>query len=546
MKQFAELYESLDATTKTNEKIAALSKYFSTASSEDAAWATYFLCGYKLRQLVPTKLLRVWAAQQANIPEWLFDESYHAVGDLAETLALIVPAGQISHDDSLSFWIEQRLMPLKKLTEDEQQTAILQIWNDTPKQWRLIVMKLITGAFRVGVSKALVTRAIGEQFGLAADAVSHRLMGDWKPTKEFFDRLTNPDVQDAVDSQPFPFCLAHPIDPDVDPASLGSVNEYAAEWKWDGIRGQLIRLGSQTFIWSRGEELMEGRWPEIESAAKHLPDGTVLDGEILACTHDGHVLPFAQLQRRIARKSVGKKLLADVPVVFHAFDLLENQRVDLRARPFYERREALEQLLADVEHPHLRLTQLIPASSWDDWSRVRDGSRAMNAEGLMIKRRDASYDVGRVRGTWWKWKISPYTIDAVLIYAQKGHGKRASLYTDYTFALWEGDALVPFAKAYSGLDDAEILQVDRFVRAHTREAFGPVRSVEPAIVMELAFEGLQRSTRHKSGIATRFPRIIRWRHDKQPKDANTLEDILRLLPAEGNAEAPNAVDELRS
>ena len=530
MKRFAKLYRRLDSTTKTNEKIAAMVEYFADASPADAAWATYFLAGNKIRQLVPTKLLRVWAAERAGIPDWLFDESYHAVGDLAEAMTLIVPPGQPIDDQSLTHWIDVRLMPLRRLDDDDKRSAVLDIWNETTPPVRLVVMKLITGAFRVGVSKRLVTRAIAKHADLSPDVVAHRLMGDWEPTPEFFSGVLNAETNDTFISQPYPFCLAHAVDNETGPEKIGSAGDFLAEWKWDGIRGQVIRRDGQTFIWSRGEELMEKRWPEIESVAEHLPDGTVIDGEILAATEDGKVLPFAHLQRRIGRKTVGKKLLAEVPVRFFAFDLLEIDGRDQRSRPFAERRQSLESLVRGVDHPDLLATELIPGESWDSLASVREGAREIHSEGLMLKRRDGVYDVGRVRGNWWKWKVDPFTIDAVLIYAQKGHGKRASLFTDYTFALWKGDELVPFAKAYSGLDDAEIRKVDRFVRTHTREAFGPVRSVTPELVMELAFEGLQRSTRHKSGIATRFPRILRWRHDKKPKDANTLGELLELLP----------------
>ncbi len=530
MIHFAQLYQAIDSTTKTNEKITALSNYFASAPAADAAWATYFLSGNKLRQLVPTKLLRVWAAEAAEIPAWLFEESYHAVGDLAETLSLVVPPGSLVSDDSLTHWIEQRLMPLRVMNEAHQREAILELWRQTPAPTRLVVMKLVTGAFRVGVSKRLVTRAIAEQSGIAPDVIAHRLMGNWKPTSSFYQRLIDPDVQDTLNSQPYPFCLAHPIDIEHGPSVLGEASDYVAEWKWDGIRGQLIRRSGQTFLWSRGEELMENRWPEIEVAAEALPDGTVLDGEILAVLPTGVVLPFAQLQRRINRKTVGKKLLSEVPVVFQAFDLLEQAGEDIRALPFSERRARLETLLSAPVQANLTITALLEGTTWEDWGTVRKASRDMNAEGLMLKRKAAAYDVGRVRGTWWKWKIAPYSIDAVLIYAQKGHGKRASLYTDYTFALWNDGTLVPVAKAYSGLDDKEIQQVDRFVRQNTKESFGPVRSVTPTLVMEIAFEGLQRSTRHKSGVATRFPRIVRWRHDKQVGDANSLQDLLALLP----------------
>ena len=530
MKRFAHLFKRLDETTKTSEKIAAMRDYFASADHADAAWATYFLSGNRLPQPVPTKLLRAWAAERANVPLWLLEESYHAVGDLAETLALIVPPGESEGDDSLAVWIERRLKKLRAMDEDVQRDAVNQIWDDTPPEIRLAVMKLMTGSFRVGVSKRLVTRAIAEASGVPVDVVAHRLMGDWKPIPASYAAAIDPDATAVLDSRPYPFCLAHPIDNDVGPEPIGDPRDYLAEWKWDGIRGQVIRRNGRTFIWSRGEELMEDRWPEIESAAAFLPDGTVIDGEILASTGDGEVLPFAQLQRRINRKTVGKKLLSEVPVVFHAFDVLELDGVDLRGEPMHRRRTALESLIDGIEHGHLRCTEVIAGETWERLAEVRGGSRERNAEGLMLKRRDSTYDVGRVRGSWWKWKVDPFTIDAVLIYAQKGHGKRASLFTDYTFALWDGDDLVPFAKAYSGLDDAEIRKVDRFVRTHTTEAFGPVRSVEPKLVMELAFEGLQRSTRHKSGVATRFPRILRWRHDKQPKDANRLDELKAMLP----------------
>ncbi|PHQ32114.1 ATP-dependent DNA ligase [Rhodopirellula bahusiensis] len=540
MIQFAQLYNALDSTTKTNEKIAAMSAYFSDADGLDAAWAIHFLSGSKLRQLVPTKLLRAWAAEQAGIPDWLFDESYHSVGDLAETLTLTVPPGEMQHDDSLAFWITQKLMPLRKMDEREQRSAVLSIWNETPADIRFVVMKLITGAFRVGVSKRLVTRAVANQFEVPADVIAHRLMGNWDPSADFFERLIDSDTQDTIISQPYPFCLAHPIDNEAGPEPLGDANNYIAEWKWDGIRAQVIRRSGETFIWSRGEEMMEDRWPEIEAAAEHLPDGTVIDGEILAATAEGEVLPFAKLQKRISRKTVGKKLLAEVPVTFHAFDLLEHDGDDVRSLTFDQRRQHLKKVLGAVDHPNICMTKLISGSSWEDWSTIRETSRENFAEGLMLKRKDAAYDVGRVRGTWWKWKVDPYTIDAVLIYAQKGHGKRASLYTDYTFALWDQEKLVPFAKAYSGLTDAEIRKVDRFVRTNTKEAFGPVRSVTPELVMELAFEGLQRSSRHKSGVATRFPRIVRWRHDKKAADANRLDELIELLPME--SDTPPAIE----
>jgi len=530
MKLFSELYKRLDSTTRTTVKVQAMTQYFGCAEPADAAWAIYFLSGEKIRRLIPTKLLRQWAAEEANIPAWLFDESYSSVGDLAETISLVVPEQKTETTGSLSEWVEERLQPIRNMNEEQQCKVVTDIWHQNPADVRFVILKLITGAFRVGVSKRLVTRALAEHTGICAEVIAHRLMGSWSPTPESFLRLSNPDVDDAIVSQPYPFCLAHAIDRDSTPDSLGKINDFAAEWKWDGIRGQLIQRNSQIFVWSRGEELMENRWPEIEAAAALLPTGTVLDGEILATKADGTILPFSQLQRRINRKKVGRKLLLEVPVVFHAFDLLEQDGNDLRSLPWRQRRDHLEILMSRVQHPQLKITELIPAQSWADWTEIRTHSRERHSEGLMLKRVDAPYDVGRVRGTWWKWKVEPYTIDAVLIYAQKGHGKRSSLFSDYTFAVWKDDELVPFAKAYSGLTNAELREVDRFVRKNTKEAFGPVRSVQPELVMELAFEGLQASTRHKSGIATRFPRISRWRHDKAAKDANTLEDVLDLLP----------------
>jgi DNA ligase 1 len=381
-----------------------------------------------------------------------------------------------------------------------------------------------------------VTRAISQATNVPAETIAHRLMGNWKPSAHFYDRLIDPDTQDTADSQPYPFCLAHPIDNNTGPTTIGDAANFIAEWKWDGIRGQIIRRSARTFIWSRGEELMEDRWPEIEAAATHLPDGTVLDGEILAVDASGQVLPFTSLQRRINRKTVGKKLLAEVPVQFRAFDILELDGQDLRDQPFTTRREKLISALNSQPHPAITATKIFTSTNWDELEKIRSLSRNENAEGLMLKRCNSLYDVGRTRGTWWKWKIEPYTIDAVLIYAQRGHGKRASLYTDYTFAVWDNDQLVPFAKAYSGLDDSEIRQVDRFVRNHTQERFGPVRSVQPQLVMELAFEGLQRSKRHKSGVAVRFPRISRWRHDKQPRDANSLQDLWMLAEQSAHQE----------
>ena len=534
MKAFADLYAALDGTTKTGGKIEALGRYFSQTAPADAAWAVYFLSGRKPRQAVPSKRLRLWARELAGVEEWLFDECYHAVGDVAETIALLLPPAAAASDRPLSEWVEQRLLTLRELPEAEQRTAVQAAWAELDARQRFVWNKLITGEFRVGVSQLLVVRALAQVSGLPADVVSHRLMGTWQPTPEFFTGLVAADAGEAEVSRPYPFYLAHPLDGD--PADLGDPGEWQAEWKWDGIRTQVVRRGGRSFVWTRGEELVTDRYPELATLANHLPDGTVLDGEILPWKA-GSVLPFADLQKRIGRKTLGKKLLDDVPVVLMAYDLIEGAGVDVRDTPLSLRREQLESLAAAVLSPALVLSPRIPFDSWDELAAERRLSRERRVEGMMLKRRASPYRVGRVRGDWWKWKVEPYTVDAVLINAQQGHGKRSGLFSDYTFGVWDGGKLVPFAKAYSGLTDAEIRQVDAYVRKNTLEKFGPVRAVKPELVFELGFEGIQASPRHKSGVAVRFPRMLRWRTDKAPADADTLEQVKALLPANPSSSA---------
>lgn len=532
MRRFTALYMALDATTKTNQKIAAMRDYFVQASPADAAWALYFLSGRRPKRLLSAALLRHWAGELAGIPDWLLVEAYSAVGDSAETVTLLLPPNETTSDLPLAEWVEGRVLPLYELDETAQRAAVLSYWAELDEGGRFVFNKLLTGNLRVGVSQRLLVRALAEAAALTNpvpdEAIAHRLMGNWEPTPQFYRDLLAPEVQDADVSRPYPFFLAYPLEDE--PQSLGDVAEWQAEWKWDGIRAQLIRRDGQTFLWSRGEELVTDRYPEVVGAADLLPDGTVLDGELLPWREG--VLPFALLQRRIGRKTLSRKLLQEVPVVLLTYDLLEWSGEDWRPRPLSERRARLEALLAEVNSPKLPISAIVPATSWDDLITERAGSRERNVEGLMLKRRTSPYQVGRKRGDWWKWKIEPYTIDAVMIYAQRGTGRRASLYSDYTFALWEGGELVPFTKAYSGLTDAEMRQVDAFVRRNTRERFGPVRSVTPELVFELGFEAIQHSTRHKSGVAVRFPRILRWRHDKKIEDADSLETLKAMLPSE--------------
>lgn len=549
MKNFTDLYIALDRTNKTNEKIEALVRYFQHSAPDDAAWAIYFLSGRKPRQIVPTAQMRQWAAEIAGVDEWLFELSYDAVGDLGETIALLLPDTNADGSElSLRYWVEERILPLREAADEERHEAVAQAWRELDSDERLVFNKIITGSFRVGVSQLLVVRALSQVAGIEKEVIAHRLMGNWSPNADFYLSLTDgADVSAADVSRPYPFCLAYQIDFPIE--ELGAITEWQIEWKWDGIRAQLIRRAGESFLWSRGEDLVTERFPEITNASFNLPDGIVLDGEILPWKDDG-VMAFAQLQRRIGRKTIGKKLLEEVPVVLLCYDILEFEGNDLRAEPLEKRREILRAVLENysaqsvkndeaensgkpliVNNLPLQISPSVEAESWEDLAETRLESRSRKVEGFMLKRKNSAYRTGRVRGDWWKWKIEPLTIDAVLIYAQRGTGKRASLYTDYTFAVWKDSELVPFAKAYSGLTDAEIRKVDRFVRSNTIETFGPVRSVTPKLVFELGFEGIQKSTRHKSGIAVRFPRILRWRDDKKIEDADTLETIYQMLEA---------------
>jgi DNA ligase-1 len=527
MKRFARLFSTIDETTATNEKIAALVEYFRSAPPSDAAWAAHFLSGRRPKRLIESRKLATWAAEEAGIPDWLFEESYHSVGDLAETITLILPDGGESSELPLSYWVEERLLRLRGEADEVQREVMVRSWRELDRRERFVWNKLITGSFRVGASQRLVIRALAEVSRMDEGVIAHRLMGAWEPTADFFQRLVAPDTRDADVSRPYPFYLAYPLD--CEPAELGEAQEWIAEWKWDGIRAQMIRRAGRTFLWSRGEELLAGRFPEVEEIGALLPEGTVIDGELLPWV-GGAPLPFAQLQRRIGRKNLGRKILDEVPAVLVAFDLLEEGGVDIRTRSLGERRNRLTALLESVSASgRLLLSPLVAASEWSTLTAARRTAREIGAEGLMLKRLSSEYGVGRRRGDWWKWKVDPLTVDAVLIYAQPGSGKRAGLFTDYTFGIWEGNHLVPFAKAYSGLSDEEIKKVDAFVRRNTLEKFGPVRTVKPELVFELHFEGIQRSSRHKSGIAVRFPRMAKWRTDKKPEEADTIETVRALL-----------------
>ena len=536
MKAFAQLFLSLDETNKTNEKVKVLKDYFLSVPDTDKMHMLALFAGRKPKRQINSTLVRNWAVEASNIPAWLFEESYHVVGDLAETMSLLMPRNDNGSSKSLTEWIAE-INALNNKTEEEKKLWLVDSWAMLDTSERFVFNKLLTGSFRVGVSQSLVIKALAEITGIAAPALTHRIMGSWMPETYHYSQLIQD--QDAADdiSRPYPFFLAYPIQETSErqkssadlKAALGDESDWQAEWKWDGIRAQMIKRGGKIFIWSRGEDLSTDKFPELHSFLNALPDGTVIDGELLSFTN-GLPMPFNVLQTRIGRKNLNKKILEDSPVAVIAYDCLEYEGEDIRTKPQTERRHKLEELQASTPFPDLfRISELIPFDTWDNLGTIRGQSRAMIAEGIMLKRKSAAYQVGRKRGDWWKWKIDPLSVDAVMIYAQKGHGRRADLYTDYTFAVWDGDKLVPFAKAYSGLTDQEINKVDYFVKRNTLEKFGPVRTVKPELVFEIGFEGINKSTRHKSGIALRFPRILRWRHDKPKEDADTLDSLKALL-----------------
>ncbi|MFG0275484.1 MAG: ATP-dependent DNA ligase [Phycisphaerales bacterium] len=531
MRRFTDLYFALDATTRTGDKVEALAAYFRDVPARDGAWALAFLAGKRGRRPVSGPAMRAWAAAEAGHPEWLVGECHEVVGDLSETIALLLPEPIDPRDIPLHEVVERHIQPMAHMDDDEKRAHLVALWRALDAEQRFVFHKLISGAFRVGVQRRLLTRAIAEAAGLDQAVVAHRLAGTWKPTPERFRALMAGDDAHDDPARPYPFFLASQLDDEVGlfDARLGDIADWQAEWKWDGIRAQLIRRARQTIAWSRGEELLGDSFPELRAIGDALPDGTVLDGELLAW-EDDRPLPFALLQRRLNRRRVEPTLFPDVPVVFMAYDLLEDEGRDLREAPIESRRAALERIIEAAGAEHLRISPVVEASTWEALAALREQSRKRGAEGLMLKRIGSTYAHGRTRGDWWKWKIDPFTIDAVMVAAQPGHGKRATLFTDYTFALWEGEELVTIAKAYSGLTDSEIDEVDAWIRRHTLARHGPVRAVEPELVFELAFEGVQESTRHKSGVALRFPRIARWRADKPAREADTVAHLRALRP----------------
>jgi len=530
MKNFAHLFTQLDQTTKTLKKVAALVDYFGKVDDRDRLWAMAILSHRRPKRTVKTSLMRQWAAELSNVPLWLFEDSYHVVGDLAETIALVLPPPTQQHIKTLTEWIND-VKSLDKKEEEYKREVVVNAWNGLTYNERFVFNKLITGSFRVGVSQKLMMRALAQFEGQEEKTIAHRLMGNWTPDTITYDELIRSENPLDDISRPYPFYLAYALDNT--PESLGSPNEWQVERKWDGIRGQVIVRQNNLFVWSRGEELVTDKFPEYHPLADILPDGTVIDGEILPF-QNGQPLSFNVLQTRIGRKNVTKKILESAPVILMAYDLLEYEGKDIRTTPLGERRKLLEKIVKENDTKGIVvLSKVLDIEEWGEAAKERANSRQHLSEGLMIKKLNSEYRAGRKRGDWWKWKIDPMTIDAVMIYAQQGSGRRANLYTDYTFAVWDGDALVPFTKAYSGLTDKEFNKITAWIRKNIREKFGPVRSVNPELVFEIAFEGINKSSRHKSGVALRFPRMLRWRTDKKAEEANTLEDLKKMLELYG-------------
>lgn len=526
MKRFTELIAQLETSNKTNDKIAALIRYFNEAPDADKPYVIAMFTGKKPRRTISTALLREWAVNLSGIPAWLFAESYHSVGDLSETIALVLPPPSKLKELPLHQWI-QGLANLNRASDEIKKEFILDAWDSLDTRERFVFNKLISGNFRIGVSNKMLVNALARQTATDANKIMHSIMGKWDPEVITYTSLLAGEHVNTDNSWPYPFCLAYALE--AAPESLGEPAAWQAEWKWDGIRGQIVKRNGELFIWSRGEELVTDQFPELHFLNDELEDGTVIDGEILS-VKAGKVQVFSILQQRLNRKTISKNQLADAPIGFFTYDLLEYQGKDLRNEPLTARREKLEILIGKLSTPEIViLSPVITFSSWETLAGIRETSRDNNSEGIMLKKKDSLYHSGRKKGDWWKWKINPYTVDTVMIYAQKGSGRRANFFTDYTFAVRDGDQLVTIAKAYSGLTDKEIKEVDSFVKRNAIEKFGPVRTVKPELVFEIAFEGIAESKRHKAGLALRFPRIARWRKDKKAAEINTLDDLRQLL-----------------
>lgn len=520
MRKFIALFDDIDQTQSTNEKVLHIKSYFASCGDEDGAWALFFLCGHRLKRFISSRMLLLWSRELIDLPVWLIDECYASVGDTAETISLLLPRKEeIKNEFSLSEWMEIIIKPLQELKPEEKQEKILSFWKESSSKEIFIMNKILTGSFRMGVSSLLTIKALAQALNVSREILSQRLMGNWQPTGEFFKSLKSFEASNKY-LNPYPFYLAYPFVGDLQ--SLGPPSDWFIEWKWDGIRAQAVIREEGIALWSRGNELISDQFPELIETFKAIPSGTVLDGEVLAHIND-RPLPFSELQKRLGRKNVSKVMIEKVPIVFMVYDILEYAHVDLRNKPLNERRTLLESL--SINSFRIILSPQLLNSEWSEILDLRLQSRENGTEGLMLKKIASRYGTGRQKGYWWKYKVDPLTIDAVLMYAQAGTGKRANLFTDYTFGVWKENELIPIAKAYSGLNQDEIHELDQWIRKNTEEKFGPVRKVKAFHAFEIGFEGIQVSKRHKSEVALRFPRILRWRKDKPIQECDTLESI---------------------
>lgn len=523
MRAFAALFEKIDQTQSTNEKILHIKNYFIGCSDDDGAWVLFFLSGHRIKRLISSRMLLEWCVELLQLPVWLVEESYAAVGDAAETVSLLLPReeSETGKDISLSEWMENRIKPLQTASLEVKKDTIFSCWRKMSTREVFILNKILTGSFRVGVSYLLALKGLSQAIGIPRELLSQHLMGNWEPSGEFFKNLKSQEAKRSLN--PYPFYLAYPVEGELE--KLGSLSDWMIDWKWDGIRGQAVIREEGIALWSRGNELISNQFPELIEAFKMLQLGTVLDGEILAYANH-RPLPFGELQKRLGRKNVSKAMIEKVPIAFIVYDILEYEGLDIRNKPMHDRRLILENLKLP---PRIMLSPLVEGQNWQDILNLRLQAYEKGTEGLMLKRKDSLYGVGRQKGFWWKYKKDPFTIDAVLIYAQAGSGRRANLFTDYTFGVWKDGELIPIAKAYSGLNQEEINELDRWIRKNTEEKFGPVRKVKVFHVFEIAFEGIQKSKRHKSEIALRFPRILRWRKDKPIQESDSLESIKKMF-----------------
>ncbi len=525
MKHFAQLISALESSNKTTVKLEAIIRYLNSAPERDKLWFVSLFTGKRPKRAVPISLMKEWALEITRLPYWLFTESYASVGDLGETLSLILPPPRYTVEKSLSEWMGE-IIGLKDKTDDDKKAFVLHAWDGLDYTERFIFNKLLGGSFRIGVSYKMLVNALAKFSNQESSALMHSIMGKWDVDEITFDELISGTTINPDQSKPYPFCLAYPLEKEL--KDLGEPRDWVAEYKWDGIRGQIIKRNNEVFLWSRGEELVTEQFPEVVETVSQCQGNFVLDGEILP-VKNGDILNFNELQKRLNRKNVSKKMIDEIPISIFVYDLLEWEFEDVRGKTFLERRQLLENFITQNPFHNIQISSIIPFEHWEELPPIRNRAREINSEGLMLKNKHSVYHSGRVKGDWWKWKINPLTMDAVLIYAQKGSGRRSGYYTDYTFAVRDGDKLVTIAKAYSGLTDAEIMEVSRFVTKNSLEKFGPVRTVKPELVFEIAFEGIGYSSRHKSGVAVRFPRIARWRKDKTVAEIDTLENVKKLI-----------------